>query len=269
MAKAAATATYAYCIVASTARPRVKRNLAGLPGMGPVRLLDVDRGLFLAVADAPLDRYGEAAIARGLSDLEWVSRVAVAHEAVVESFIAEAAVLPMKLFTIFTSDERALAYVRGEGPRIRAAAKRVANQHEWGVRVILDRARAVSARTAAKGAAGGPASASASTPPSGIAYLTRKKAQRDANTELAKHARDTVAALHDRLAARSSAAKRKAAGDLPMERGPLLLDAAFLVPRSRAKAFQSLVAREAKSLSRHGYGLTLTGPWPPYSFVQD
>jgi hypothetical protein len=186
---------------------------------------------------------------------------------VVESFIAEAAVLPMKLFTIFTSDERALAYVRGEAPRIRAAARRVANQHEWGVRVILDRARAARARTSTTTTAGGPASAG--TAPSGIAYLTRKKAQRDANTELAKHARDTVAALHDRLAARSSAAKRKAAGDLPMERGPLLLDAAFLVPRSRAKAFQSLVAREAKSLSRHGYGLTLTGPWPPYSFVQD
>jgi len=45
--------------------------------------------------------------------------------------------------------------------------------------------------------------------------------------------------------------------------------AAFLVPRSRARSFQSLMAREAKSLGRHGYGVTLTGPWPPYSFVQD
>src|SRR5438093_6861804 len=131
------TATYAYCVVANATRPRLKRNVARLPGMGPVRLVDVDRGLFLAVADAPLDRYGEAAINRGLSDLEWVSRAAIAHEAVVESFIAESAVLPMKLFTIFTSDERALAYTRGERRRIRAAAARVANQHEWGVRVIL------------------------------------------------------------------------------------------------------------------------------------
>ena len=23
------------------------------------------------------------------------------------------------------------------------------------------------------------------------------------------------------------------------------------------------------ALARHGYGLTLSGPWPPYSFVQD
>ena len=25
----------------------------------------------------------------------------------------------------------------------------------------------------------------------------------------------------------------------------------------------------ARALARRGYGLTLTGPWPPYSFVQD
>jgi len=71
-----------------------------------------------------------------------------------------------------------------------------------------------------------------------------------------------VAELYDRLAARSSAAKRKAAAELPLKTGPLLLDAAFLVPRSRSKSFQSLVAREAKSLGRYGYAVTLTGPWP-------
>src|SRR5258706_972042 len=184
MAKTA-TGTYAYCVVANATRPRLKRKVAGLRGMGPVRLLDVDDGLFLAVADAPLDRYGEAAINRGLSDLDWVSRAAIAHEAVVESFIAESAVLPMKLFTIFTSDERALAHVRGERRRLRAAATRVANQHEWGVRVILDPARAIEARTPAKRAAG--RSATAGAPASGLAYLTRKKALRDANAELAEH----------------------------------------------------------------------------------
>ena len=26
---------------------------------------------------------------------------------------------------------------------------------------------------------------------------------------------------------------------------------------------------EARALSRRGYRLTLTGPWPPYSFIQD
>src|SRR3954462_12518378 len=134
-------ATYTYCVVANPTRPRARRRAAGLPAMGPVRVLDVDRGLFLVVADAPLDRYSADAINRGLADLDWVSRAAVAHETVVESFIDATAVLPMKLFTLFTSDDRALAHVRGERARIAAAAKRVANHQEWGVRVVLDRAR--------------------------------------------------------------------------------------------------------------------------------
>jgi hypothetical protein len=233
---------------------------AGLPGAGPVRLLDVDEGLFIAVADLPLDRYSESAINAGLANLDWVSRVAVAHEKVVESFIASTAVLPMKLFTIFTSDDRALAHVRGQRARIASLVKRVANHQEWGVRVVLDRALA---------AAAAPKKKVAANAGSGVSYLAQKKAHRDASKELASRARETVAGLFDRLAAKSGDAKRRTASELPVQGGPLLLDAAFLVPRGRAVSFQALAARESKALARQGYGLTVTGPWPPYTFVQD
>jgi hypothetical protein len=252
--------TYVYCVIAAARRPRLARVPHGLPGMGSVRLLDVEDGLFAAVADAPLDRYSEAAINRGLSDLDWVSRAAVAHEAVVESFISETAVLPMKLFTIFTTDERAVEHVRAARRRIATVVKRVANHQEWGVRVVIDRDRAVSAAPRKKAPAGGR---------SGVAYLTRKRAERDAVVELTVRARETVAALYERLAARSRLAKRRLASELPVQGGPLLLDAAFLVPRGRAASFQALASRESRALARNGYGLTFSGPWPPYSFVQD
>jgi hypothetical protein len=51
--------------------------------------------------------------------------------------------------------------------------------------------------------------------------------------------------------------------------GALLLDAAFLVRRSRTEVFRALAAKEARALAPHGYAVTLTGPWPPYTFVQD
>lgn len=253
-------ATYVYCVIAADRRPRLTRVPAGLPGAGPVRLIDAEKGRFIAVADLPLDRYSEAAINRGLANLDWVSRVAVAHEAVVESFIASTAVLPMKLFTIFTSDDRALEHVRAQRARIAGLVRRVANQQEWGIRVVLDRTLAAAAL---------PKKKTAARAGTGISYLARKKAQRDASSELASRAREAVAALFDRLAARSGDARRRAASELPAQGGPLLLDAAFLVPRTRATTFKALVAREARSLARHGYGLTVTGPWPPYTFVQD
>jgi hypothetical protein len=103
----------------------------------------------------------------------------------------------------------------------------------------------------------------------GATYLAGKKAQRDVAVELAARARETVATLYERLAARSKVAKRRAASELPVQGGPLLLDAAFLVPRSRSLTFRALVTREARRLDRHGYRVTLTGPWPPYTFVKD
>src|SRR5206468_11399429 len=124
------TATYVYCVVAAPKRPRLTGAPAGLPGTGPLRLLDVD-GRHVVVTDAPLSRYGEVAIQRGLSDLAWVSRAAVAHEAVVEAFIDATVVLPMKLFTLLTSDERAYAYLHGDCSRIDVMHKRLANLNKW------------------------------------------------------------------------------------------------------------------------------------------
>jgi len=59
------------------------------------------------------------------------------------------------------------------------------------------------------------------------------------------------------------------ASELPAQGGSLLLDGAFLVPRSRAMGFRALVSREARRLSRFGYQVTMSGPWPPYTFVKD
>lgn len=256
----AVSGTYAYCVIAATRRPVVRQPANPLPGVGAVRLLDVDRGLWLAVADAPLSRYGEEALNARLSDLDWVSRAAVAHEAVVESFLDERAILPMKLFTIFTSDDRAVEQVRGDKRRVAAVVKRVANHLEWGVRVthVQTAARPVARRT--------PGTAK---PVSGASYLSRKKAQRDAAAELAGRAQETVAALYDRLANRSRLGRRRSASELPIDGGPLLLDAAFLVPRTRSTGFRALVTREAQRLDRQGYHVALTGPWPPYTFVKD
>ena len=197
------TATYVYCVIAASRPPRLTRAPAGLPGAGRVRLLDLERGLYLAVSDVPLSRYGEAAIERGLSDLTWVSRNAVAHERVVESFLGATAVLPMKLLTIFNGDDRAVEHVRGDRPRLDALVKRVANHDEWGVRVMLNPSRAAKAvaprstRTVAK---------------SGVAYLSQKKAQRDASVELAERAREAVATLYDRLSTHSRVARRREIG---------------------------------------------------------
>jgi gas vesicle protein GvpL/GvpF len=288
-----AALTYVYCLVADRKRPSAAKRPKGLPGLGPLRLLPVgERALWLVVAAAPTQRYGEKAINEGLRDLDRVSRAAVAHEAVVESFLSASAVLPMKLFTIFTSDARALEYISSQRSQIDAALERVSGHDEYGVRVALDgtarsqeqappggagfppplaneSGRAAARRAGASQRAGGSRPAKRTNAAAGASYLQRKKAQRDATAERALRAREVVADLYDRLAGVASAARRRAATEMPAQGGPLLLDAAFLVPRSRAKRFNAAVRSQAKLLVPQGYGIALSGPWPPYSFMQD
>jgi hypothetical protein len=250
-------ATYVYCIVASPKLPRVAGAPAGLPGTGNARVLEIEKGLFAIVADAPREQYSSDAINAQLSDLKWVSRAAVRHEAVVEHFSDAQDALPMKLFTIFDDDERAKRYLQGERRRFRALARRVAGHHEWGVRVLLDRRNAADESRDARGAL------------TGRDYLSRKKAARDASMQLANRARKNVADLYDALASRARLSRRRPPSELPAGGGSLLLDAAFLVPRSRAASFRAFAAKRAKALAPDGYAVTLTGPWPPYTFVQD
>jgi hypothetical protein len=246
-------------VVAAERRPRLDRMPRGLPGTASVRVLELDPHLWLIVTSAPSSRYGESVINRKLADLEWVSHVAMAHERVIEFFVDQPAVLPMKLFTIFASDERAVESLGGDRRRLQRLLKRVTNQREWGIRVMMNAApRAATADSRAR-----------PRPDGGAAYLTRKKVVRDRSVEIRSRARDVVAALYDRLAARSTSAKRRAAMELQAAGVPLLLDAAFLVDRRRARAFQSVVAREQRALAKEGYRLLLTGPWPAYTFVQD
>jgi len=267
--------TYVYCLIADRRPPSLDRLPRGLASTSPVRLIEIDETgsrirraggaarpptKWLVVSDAPLDVYGEDAINRKMSDLDWVSRAAIAHEAVIEAFAPAAAVLPMKLFTIFTSDARAVAHVASRRRGIDAVLKRVTKHDEWGLRVAMPRARAAAPRVTGD---------QRETGKSGAAYLRGKKAQWDAGAQLAGRARAATEGLHRRLAKLARSAVRRAATEMPRDGGTLLLDAAYLVPRRSSRRFQAAVSREARALDRDGYVVSFSGPWPPYSFMQN
>lgn len=254
------TATYLYCLVRSAKEPSLRAAPPGLPGAGRPRAIDAGRGLWLVAADAPLARYGERPIEEGLQDLAWVSSVAVPHEAVVEHLAKNGTVVPMKLFTLFRSDERALEHVAQQRKRIDRLVERIEGREEWGLRVLLDEVGALrAARAEAQAVSGGAP---------GAAFLLRKKKENDAAREVIEHARDRADALFELLAGKADDARRRPPP--PGEVGKrVMLDAAFLLPRRKAKAFQGTVRAEAKKLSDRHYQLTLTGPWPAYTFVTD
>ena len=249
-----ATATYVYCAVQAAGTPRIARTPAGLPGLGKPRLVEAGDGLWIVVGDAPLPQYGEASIARGLQDLDWVSRCAIAHESVVERWIRARAVVPMKLFTIFESDARALAYVGQQRRKLDRIIRRVAGRCEWGVRIRIASPPAPERRTRRA--------------TSGTGYLAAKKQVRDTAHEQAGRAESRATAAFATLGSKAAEARRHSPPAGGQVRSRLVLDAAFLVATDRVEPFQAAARRLTRDLKGEGFGLELTGPWPPYNFIE-
>jgi hypothetical protein len=249
-----AKATYVYCAVEAPRKPNLARAPSGLPGLGAHRLLDGGRNLWLVVADAPLPRYGEAAIQHGLHDLKWLSRCAVAHEAVVEYCLRARAVVPMKLFTIFESDFRALAEIGRKRQQLDRSMRRVAGRREWGLRI-----RAVP---------GGGVVRPARRVTTGASYLAAKKQARDSTRELAVRGQSRVNGAFATLAALAVDVERHPPPAGGEQKTRLLLDAAFLVENRGLARFRAATRRLARDLGRDGYGVEVTGPWPPYNFLE-
>lgn len=222
---------------------------------------------WLIVSSVPAHEYDEAALERGLPRIAWVGQRAMAHEAVVEHFLASPAVLPMQLFALFTSDERAIEHVTRDRRRIAKILARIERQLEWGLRLTWDESAArktveAKHRAGKAGRAGG-----AGGVVSGSSYLARKRDLLDVNRVQLKAARAEADRLYRAMSRDASASKRRTATEKAAPGSRLLLDAAFLVPAKRAAAFQASTRRSAKKLAPSGLVVSLTGPWPPYNFI--
>ena len=260
-------ATYVFCVVQATRAPSLQGAPPSLPGAGPIRLLAIDRGLstptrlprwgprlWAVVCDAPLSHFSSDRIEGHLQDLEQISKFALAHASAIEFFFRRAPVVPLKLFTLFSSDERAVSDLRRRRDKLKRLLKQVQGREEWGVRVTI--------------APAPPASRAGSSVASGREYLETKKHQRDRKRTVPREASKTASSLFHALGKLASSVSRQAFPPAPKGR-PLVAGASFLVPVGRRAAWRKRVAQASAALTKSGSQLDLTGPWPPYHFVTE
>jgi hypothetical protein len=249
------TVTYLYCVVYAEKLQRLSRVPEGIPGADRARACAAGRFVWAILADVPLDTYGSGALEDALQDLQWVGRVALAHETLVEHFSRQrqSTVVPMQLFTMFSNEDRAVAETRARRPEIVAIVKRISGCQEWGVRIMRRPAGVVK-----------PAVGTARAQ-SGAAFLAARKQARDAARDMLLAAAEHADQAYETLAAIARDARRRQDAPPAGAVAPLL-DAAFLVPEARRARFKTAARRLA---SGTGAGeLTLSGPWPAYNFVQ-
>jgi hypothetical protein len=164
-----------------------------------------------------------------------------AHEAVVEAVMEGGPALPMRLGTAFPDEQELLDTLRARAPEFHRALDRVEGAVELGIRAVVDLEPSDNGRPV-NGA--GP----------GTTYMLGR-------LEQVRAAERVAAAIHEPLAvlARHST-WRLEAGDPPR------LVAAYLVDISKVDDFRDQVAALEDG---RPVAVVCTGPWPPYSFVDE
>ena len=251
------TAVYLYCVVRAARAPSLARVPAGVPGATRPLAHRLAGSLWLITADVPLDVYGPRHLEARLGDLEWVSAVAIAHEAVVEHFTRArgAVVIPTKLFTMFSSLEKAIEEVGDGRATIERAMKHIAGSEEWGIRISRKSVGTVFGRATR-----------AARPASGAAFLAARKEARDASAGLRLAAIAAADTAFERLGRHARDVRRRERRQEPGANPPVL-EAAFLVTAGARARFKAEARRQAAACAAAGAELTLSGPWPAYNFV--
>lgn len=245
----------------------IKASAIGVDGQHPVFvracgeigvvLSEVERGEFC----------GDAAEAC-LEDLAWLGPRVCRHEAAIEEVMSQMPVLPARFATLFTSIDSLKQSVLDHLEAITGFFAQLGDKQEWAVRGLLNRADALRRL----GSPDQPAAEEQSLVTSpGTRYFQEKriKAQRewDFNFQLKEFCRRAAAAL---AAHAGSFRERKVLA--PVTAGTdteVVLNWAFLLSPAALDEFRGCLERLNGGEAFPGLMLTLTGPWPPYSFVPD
>jgi len=243
--------TYLYAIAQDVGHA-LPEEVAGVTG-APVRAI-AHEGLVAYVSPVPLEEFGEEPLRRFLEDLEWVGGTARAHNRVVEAVAKEAPTAPVRLVTVYSSEEQVRDLLRCRHDDFTEVLAHVTGCSEWGVKAY-----------AKPGEDAPPAEETPETGSPGTAYLKRRQAslrgREDAWRLAARRAED----IHATLVSVSVAAHRHRPQDpqLSGREETMLLNGAYLVAEDRREEFVAAV----DALRGEGIEMQLTGPWAPYSFT--
>jgi hypothetical protein len=231
-------------------------------GVGDAPYVVRAAGLSALVSSVPLDEFGSEGLTRNLNDLAWLESMARAHEAVLDSALCSGAVVPMRVCTIYSTEERVREQLQHRRAEFSEALGWLSDRAEWGVKILAAREHAEELARAANGTGESPAD-------SGGAYLARKQEQRRLRDEVDSLLDEAVSECHARLEEWATASQL-----LPPQRrelagydGDMVLNAAYLVDDDRSEAMAGIVAELGRQYADVGLTFELTGPWPAYHFV--
>lgn len=248
---------YAYGIVAGS-------DPSGLGGIEPVPHAQPPHGVenagwTMIVSAVPADEYSQQSIDRHADDLEWIGRIGLGHQRVNDALSNEGDVIPLRAFTLF-SDESAVRQWLGEHRETLVRVQdRIGGKLEWTVKLQIEGTgwiddpaiRALEAEIASA--------------PAGKAFLLNKKLERElerSRGEMENRLVEEVAAMIEQASGAEAVVETRSGrsgGDPQID---------LLYDRDRIDELERLLASTREDLATRQISISVTGPWPPYTFTE-
>ena len=209
------------------------------------------------------EEFSQEVIDQRANDLEWLGAIGYRHQDVIAHLMKETAVIPLRAFTLFSSEEALRAYLHENAESLRKVLDRLDGKQEWTLRVEIEPQRwseALVNRVESLRDLNGQIESAAP----GKAFLLRKKLDDEKKRASAAAEKDLVAeiekAVVDKLRCETVAESRE-------RRDGAFPQINVLINRDEEAVLQELHSELAGRYESEGVTLALTGPWPPYTFA--
>ena len=232
-------------------------DVRGVDPSAPVVLV-VAGSLAAIASEVPLAEFGEGAIEENLRAPEWLEPRVRAHDAVLEAALGRSPIVPFRFGTIFRTADH-VRRMLDDHRQLVETLERLRGTVELGVKGFLDPSRFGASRREQQH----------EQVEGGRAYLRRKQLERRLADERDSFKAALAQESHDRLvdSAEAGRANPLQQPEVSGRADEMFLNAAYLVRAERTEAFRTVLSELDASYGPEGVEYELTGPWPPYNFV--
>lgn len=227
------------------------------------------RDVQAVVSKVPLQQYDQEPLENNLNNMEWLEEKVRAHQRVLDMVLADHTFIPMKFCTICRGEDGVQKILAQHYEGFLDALNRLHGKQEWGVKVYCE-SDALYRRVLETSERLRDLKSSVAGKPSGAAYFEKKRLEKEIVEEAERVTDECAQRSHDRLAAYAEASVINALQDKEITgRGEeSVLNAAYLVTEGQFTAFQAELRGLTEEYSDLGFTYEMTGPWPPYNFVE-
>jgi hypothetical protein len=269
-AAATAKAFYAYLIGRAADVKKAAAAKSSPPGLEDGSEIQiVAEGKVAAIVSAvPLEIYGEGRFEERLGNPTWTANKVMRHQAVAEFFSEENPIIPLRFGVMYSSLEKVQAMLRDRADALSAALDRVEGCEEWALNVFVDKA-VLAGELSSLSPKLAELKERASKASQGQAYLLEKQAEKLRASEMKNYLKQAANEIAEQLEPQADGLKRMPVSEAEMKQEPAVAGKlVYLVKKTKMRAFRTAAEKLAAKHAGSGFKLELTGPWPPYNFVE-